>query len=352
MKKIYHIYKTFYPNTYGGVETYIDSIISSKSKYNHILLSIGDLKYTKKNIIIFNKSFSYSSDFISLTLFKFILKNINKKKDLLHLHSPWPSMELFLLFFGYKNLIVTYHSDIIRQKVTNFFYKPLNKIFLEHCAKKIIVTSKKYLRTSRLLNKISKSKLKIIPIGISSNPMPSNLKVDNRKKQIIFIGSNRSYKGISLLIKIIKKIDQKFVCIGSNLDTLKKYNNVTVYHKISEVSKNKLLSDSGFLLMTSTSRNEAYGIVLVEALRSGLPLISPNIDSGVSWINKNNSTGYIFKTNDLNDVMRKIIKINNLNKKEYLNLKINARKRFEENFTLNTMIKDLNKLYEEVFHKN
>ena len=36
--------------------------------------------------------------------------------------------------------------------------------------------------------------------------------------------------------------------------------------------------------MTSISRNEAFGIVLIEALRSGLPLISPNIKSGVSWV--------------------------------------------------------------------
>ena len=51
MKKIIHIYKTYKPFTQGGVETYIDSIISYKdSKFEHNLFSIGDVNHTSQNL--------------------------------------------------------------------------------------------------------------------------------------------------------------------------------------------------------------------------------------------------------------------------------------------------------------
>lgn len=350
MKKIYHLYKTFQPFTYGGVEGYIESIISSKSSFNHYLLSIGDDKYNNKQKKIFKKNLSYSSDVISLKLFKYLLKNINKDKDLIHLHSPWPSMEIFLLICGFKNLIITYHSDIVRQKYINFFYKPINIFFLNNNVKKIVVTSKKYFETSDLLRKISNKKVKVIPIGISNAPYSPNINKDTRDNHIIFIGSNRSYKGIKLLDKVISSSNQKFVCIGSNLSSLRHNKNLKIYENIDESLKIKLLSEASFMLMTSISRNEAFGIVLLEALRSGLPIISPNLNSGVSWVNKNKITGYIYKTKSYDDIINKIFKINNLTSKKYIELKSNARKRYESNFTLEIMNKELNIVYNEYFN--
>ena len=87
--------------------------------------------------------------------------------------------------------------------------------------------------------------------------------------------------------------------IGSGLSKFNKYSNVKLYENISEEIKAKLISDASVLLMTSTSRNEAFGIVLIEALRSGIPIISPNLDSGVSWVNQNILTGFIYETGNL-----------------------------------------------------
>ncbi len=350
MNKIYHLYKTFYPFTHGGVESYIDSIINNKNKFDHYLISIGDKKFNNKKKIIFKKTLSYASDIISIDLLIFIYKNINKKSDLIHLHSPWPSMEMFLLIFGYKNIVVTYHSDIIRQKFINFFYRPFNIIFLKNNVQKIIATSKKYAETSKVLNKIEKNKISIIPIGISYILKPSEIKLDNRKNYILFIGSNRSYKGIPLLEIIIRSSNNKFVLIGSDLSKLKKYKNTKVYERISEKRKIELLSNASFLLMTSSSRNEAFGIVLVEALRSGLPIISPNLNTGVSWINENKKTGYIYQTNEASDLTKKIEKMNKLPIRDYLKLKSNSRMRFEKFFTLDIMSKKLDMVYSKSFN--
>ena len=350
MKKVIHIYKTYKPFTQGGVETYIDSIISYKdSKFEHNLLSIGNVNHTSQNIKIFKKSFSFNSDIISFPLFFYIYKNVNKKNVILHLHTPWPSMELFLNTLGFNDIVITYHSDIVRQKFINFFYKKINiKLLNGNKIKKIIVTSKIYNDTSEILEYIPKSKIEIIPIGIKDLITPIKTSPEKKKKSILFIGSNRSYKGVELLERLIKEKNHNIIIIGSNLKKFNKFQNVKLYEDICDKDKEKIISDSYLLLMTSISRNEAFGIVLVEALRSGIPIISPNINSGVSWINKHNETGYQYETKNFDDMCDKINKLINIDEYSYKNMSDNAQKRYERYFKLSEMINRVEKIYSSI----
>ena len=348
MKKVFHLYKTFSPYTHGGVEKYIESIINSQSKFNHQILSIGNNKLSNSKKIIFKKTFNYSSDIFSLSLCKFILKEIDRENDIIHLHTPWPTMEFFLCFFNFKKIIVTYHSDIIRQKFINFFYKYITIFFLKNKADKVIVTSEKYYHSSEILKRVPKRNICIIPIGIEDLESSVNLEKDLRENYILFIGSNRTYKGISLLEELVKKEPKNFILIGSGLSHFNKYSNVKLYENISEEKKANLISKASFLLMTSTSRNEAFGIVLVESLRSGIPIISPNLNSGVSWVNQDHLTGFSYETGNLEDLKIKLKKIMDLKFSKYKDLRYQARIRYEQIFELNLMIKNLDQIYHEI----
>lgn len=348
MKRVFHLYKTFSPYTHGGVETYIESIISSQSKFDHQILSIGNNRFSNSKKIIFKKTFNYSSDIFSLSLCNFILKKIDRENDIIHLHTPWPTMEFFLCFFNFKKIIVTYHSDIIRQKFINFFFKYITIFFLKNKANKVIVTSEIYYKSSKILKKVPKKNISIIPIGIKDLDSSVNLNKDLRENYILFIGSNRSYKGISLLEELVKKESENFILIGSGLSKFNKYSNIKLYENINEEKKTDLISEASVLLMTSTLRNEAFGIVLLEALRSGIPIISPNLNSGVSWVNQNNLTGFIYKTGNLEDLILKLKRISDLKLTDYLDLRYQARARYEQLFELNHMIKNLDQIYMDI----
>ena len=348
MKKVFHLYKTFFPYTHGGVETYIETIINSQSKFDHQILSIGNNKLSNSQRVIFKKTFNYSSDIFSLSLCKFILNEIDRENDIIHLHTPWPTMEFFLSFLNFKKIIVTYHSDIIRQKFINFFYKYITIFFLKNKANKVIATSEMYYNSSEILKRVPKTNVSVIPIGIEDLDNSVNLEKDLRKNYILFIGSNRSYKGIPLLEELVRKEPKKFILIGSGLSKFNKYSNVKLYENISEEKKADLISKASILLMTSTSRNEAFGIVLVESLRSGIPIISPNLDSGVSWVNQDKLTGFIYKTGNLEDLKIKLKKIMELKFSKYKDLRYQARIRYEQFFKLNSMIKNLDQIYNEI----
>ena len=348
MKKVFHLYKTFSPYTHGGIETYVDSIIQSESKFEHYFLSIGNSSLSNSQKIIFKKTFQYSSDIFSLGLCKFILKKIDKENDVIHIHTPWPSMEFFLCFLNFKKIIVTYHSDIIRQKFINFFFKYITIYFLKRKVSKIIATSEIYCKSSKILRKISKKNICIIPIGVKDLAYLNNLKKDLRKNYILFIGSNRSYKGIPLLEQLLKKESLKFVLIGSGLSHLNKYPNTEIYENISEAKKADIISNASALLMTSTSRNEAFGIVLVESLRSGIPILSPDLNSGVSFVNQDNLTGFVYKTGDITDLRINLKKFKDIDYSKYLDLRFQARFRYEQIFNLNHMIKRLDEIYYKI----
>ena len=120
------------------------------------------------------------------------------------------------------------------------------------------------------------------------------------------------------------------------------------YEDINDIDKERLISNAYLLLMTSISRNEAFGVVLIEALRSGLPLISPNIKSGVSWINQHNETGYQYNTGKFDDMLDKINKLMRIDKKNYDKMCKNAHARYEKYFKLNIMIKKIEDVYSSV----
>src|SRR5699024_8912462 len=109
---------------------------------------------------------------ISFSIFK-NLKSIYKQYDIVHIHLPNPVAAVAFQFLDYKGKIVLHwHMDIFKQKLIKFFYKPFQKHLLNK-ADAIIVTSPKYLETSKDL-KNHQEKCHVIPIGINNTYLTEN----------------------------------------------------------------------------------------------------------------------------------------------------------------------------------
>ena len=97
-----------------------------------------------------------------------------KKADVIHYHFPWPFMDIVhFATMVKKPTLVTYHSDIIRQKFLGMVYSPLKSKFLNEVSR-IVATSPNYLATSDVLARY-KHKVSVIPIGLdkATYPVPS-----------------------------------------------------------------------------------------------------------------------------------------------------------------------------------
>ena len=353
-KKILHVYKCFYPSSIGGIEKFIfDISFNLNKKFSFGVFCLGDktkyFKYKNIRIFQFKKNFEISSCPFSIdALLNF--KKIASNFDLIHYHYPYPFMDILSLTSKSKS-IVTYHSDIIKQKILIKIYNFLQKYFLSK-QKSIITTSKNYFISSKTLKQFAK-KIKIIPFGIN---VQKNIKIKKSKiaKFIFFVGAIRYYKGLDTLLFAAKNINCNILIAGTGKELAKlkslkkklKLDNVFFLGKVSENKKNFLLKNCELFVFPSNSRAEAFGYSLLEALSFGRPLISCDIKTGTSFINQNNKTGFVVPPNNPINLSKKInFLLDNKNKKILKKFSKNSLLRFKDHFTINKMIKKYCKLY-------
>lgn len=270
-------------------------------------------------------------------------------------HFPWPFMDLLSLFVPKNKTIVTYHADITKRNILYYLYIPIMFLFLMR-AKKIIVTSKDYLQSSKIL-KFFKEKVEIIPIGIKQKKnlkkISKKIKKYKNKKYFIFIGNLREYKGIEVLIRAFSKMNFYLLILGDGKKTelvkqhIRNNDNILLLKNINDEDKFFLIRHSQALILPSTDRREAYGIALVEGLSEGKPLISTKINSGSSYINKNNVTGFEIKPHSEVELIKVVKKISSSNKLKKRFEKA-AKKRFDKFFTQEIMVRKYFRLFARI----
>ena len=151
LMKILHVYKTYLPDDFTGVPRVIHTLAENTGKYgveNEVFtlskspsatpLKIGShlVRQFKCEINISSSSLSVSSILHS--------KRIFDGADIIHYHFPWPMGDLLYLLRGRsKPSLVTYHSDIVRQKNLLRFYRPVMTRFLDG-VDEIVATSPNY----------------------------------------------------------------------------------------------------------------------------------------------------------------------------------------------------------------
>lgn len=367
--KVLHVFKTFYPESYGGIEYVIRTLCEQNDTCNQFRVIVltsekNDyrLHYDSYDVFFYKTNFVYAQIGFSWSFFRDFGKHV-RWADVIHFHYPWPVADLCNLLYptSKKIKVLTYHSDIVVRKLLHFFYKPLERKFLKSMDV-IVATSANYAHHSHNLKKVPSEKLKIIPIGINHHKDEDYQIIENdeylpfiNKKYFLFVGVLRYYKGIDVLLKALKDTDLHVVIAGGGVESAnykslaKKLNlkNVWFLGEISESEKSLLFKNAYAFVFPSNQRSEAFGIGLVEASSYALPLITCEIGTGTSFINLHEQTGYVVEPNDenaLRDAMIKIWEDPELAKK----FGHTAKQRFLEYFNSEKMIKEYSQIYEEL----
>ena len=362
--KILHLGK-YYDPVPGGIEQVVKEIVEPCNDDGiscDVLCSNTDSIYEEtrfKNYTVFRTATlaTFSSTSISIDyITKF--RKIVKEYDIIHLHHPNPMAFLALYFVRPSaKIIVHWHSDIIRQKKLLKLFEPLQKWVLNR-ADVIIATSQNYVDYSNALQQF-KEKVKIVPIGIQKHKpikqkMRNDLYVD--KKIIFALGRLVEYKGFEVLVESARYLDDSFMVLiagtGPKGDVLKELitlykleNKVKLLGRIDEEDKLMYYENCFAFCLPSITKAEAFGVVLLEAMAFGKPLVSSNIkESGMSWVNQHNKTGLLVDPGDVQQLASAFKKLAN-DKELYEEMSHNAFVRYEELFTREKMIDSLRSIY-------
>lgn len=280
--------------------------------------------------------------------------------DIVHIHLPNPTAVLAYLVSNHSGrLVFTYHSDIIRQKVLSALIQPMLDIAFRR-ARAIIATSPNYIEHSPVLRRF-RDRCRVVPLGID---LPSFhhadcAAVDRIRRQygpnlLLSVGRHVYYKGFEYLVRAMQHAPGKLLLIGNGplrpqLESLIAALNLT--------DRVVLLGEVGDLLpyyhacdvfiLPSIARSEAFGIVQMEAMACGKPVINTDLPSGVPFVSPAGVTGLCVPPADaarLAEAIRTLIGDPGLRSR----LGAQARLRVENEFTLDVMVSRTLDLYRSI----
>lgn len=363
--KILHLGKLCPPNE-GGMELFSYDLLEylNKKGIEADLLCFDELKKQgifrnfkyfacKMNIKLNSAPLSY--DFVKT--FKKIVNNY----DIIHIHSPNPLAEILSLFTN-KKIVIHWHSDIVKQKISYMLYKPVQQKILQK-AVKIIATSPQYLNSSE---QIANYKDKSVVIPLSLNPQrlerenqneyeKINHKIKN-KKVVLSVGRLVEYKGFEYLIEASKYLNDDTVvfitgggplykALSQKIHDLNLQDKVFLLGRVDSISV--FMKNCDLFCLPSVTRNEAFGLVLLEALYFGKPLVTTNVKgSGMNFVNKHSETGFVVPPKNpkaLSEAINKILYDNVL----YQKFSENALNRFRD-FEIDSIGEKLINLYQNL----
>lgn len=331
-----------YPPYNGGMGNSSKTISNILSEQGHKIDTYTP-KYKKikinfeKNIFRLKPLLKYGNGaFLPQLFFKL------NKYDIVYLHYPFfgvaEIMWLYKIFHKKQKFIIHYHMDVIS---TNLIIKTLSlpsRLILNSLlsqANSIICSSLDYIENSDIAKfyNNNKNKFSEIPFFVDTKTFkPLKIKEKNKTSKILFVGGldkAHYFKGINILLKTISKLKNikiKLQIVG-NGDLIQYYKNKTKKLKIEKKVEflnnisNKELPEiyrkADLFILPSTAKGEAFGIVLLEAMASGIPVIASNFP-GIRTVFENNKQGLLIKPNSVTDLKNKIKQIllnNNLKNK-------------------------------------
>jgi len=316
--RVLHVYRTYYPDPPGGLQEAIRQIALSSSSFGiapRVFALSPDIfppeidRPEARVIRCRSWAAPASCDLGGVASFRRFSESA-KSADLIHYHFPWPFADLLhLLVRPSVPAVMTYHSDIVRQRWLGRVYAPLMRGMLGSMSA-IIATSPPYALTSPVLSDTAnRDRVGVIPLGIEELSYPQladdevlqRIGLEDGEPFFLFIGVLRYYKGLHTLVQAAASVQARVVIVGSGpedgaLKGLVKQlglKSVIFTGQVSDSEKVALLSHCRALLLPSHLRSEAYGMVLVEASMFGKPMVSCEIGTGTSFVNLEGETGFV-----------------------------------------------------------
>jgi len=302
------IASSYFPPKMGGLERYAGEMAKGAVAAGHDVhvITSGTSRLTEEvnsegvKIHRLPVQFKISDTPVSLrwiTRVRKLIREINP--DVINVHLPVPFLaDLAALFAGNTPVIVTYHSGSMKcrgfllDRAIDFYEKLLLPLSLKKASK--IICASEFIRQNFLKKYLDKS-MTIYP-GVDTSVFQKRTAVpDNRN--VIFVGDFRTAgKGLDCLREAIRLVPGTILHVvgkGNQIDSPQ-----TVYHgELFGADLVAQIQDNQVLVLPSVNQSEGFGMVLIEAMACGVPVIGSDI-GGISWVVRDHEDGLLVPARD------------------------------------------------------
>lgn len=284
--------------------------------------------------------------------------------DLFHIQFPYPWGDWAWQRAGRPGpVVVTYHSDIVRQRFLGALYRPVMRRLMEG-ADRIIVSNPRMLEFSPFLAPYL-DKCRVVPFGIDPRryeqtparlARAAEIRAGHDRPVVLFVGRLIYYKGVDVLVRAMTGFDADVVMVGSGplesglwdlAHSLGVADRLTIVPPLDDEELTAHLLAADVFCLPSIARSEAFGIVQLEAHACAVPVVSTDLPTGVPWVNRDGETGLVVPPGDshaLAVALRRLLSDDGLRAR----LGARARERVLESFTVEAMVSRTLDVYSEV----
>jgi glycosyltransferase involved in cell wall biosynthesis len=306
--QVLHVGK-FYPPHMGGIETHLQTLCGELRKTLDVRVTVANEGRTWSREVVDGVPVTRvptAWTLASAPLCPGMIGQIRgSDADIVHIHLPNPMAVMAYLASGHRgHLVASYHSDTVRQKFLGAAFEPLLHAALRRSSA-IIASSEEYLNSSPVLRRY-RDRCHVIPYGIpveqSQHADPAAvaaIRRDYGEPLVVSVGRLVYYKGFEYLIQAMAQVRGNLLIIGegplrgklqdlaTNLGLSKKVHfagniagDLTAYYHAANV-----------FALASIARSEAFGIVQIEAMAAGIPVVNTSLESGVPFVSLHGQTG-------------------------------------------------------------
>jgi glycosyltransferase involved in cell wall biosynthesis len=367
-RSVVHVGK-FYPPHVGGIETHLEALCAELRKVLDVRVLVANDHRRDEEAIVNGVTVSRLA--IQMTLAgapicpSMAWKIRRAAADLVHVHLPNPAGVIATLASGRtRNVIATWHSDVVRQRRLARVFEPIQRRFLRRCAA-IIATSPDYVDSSPTLAKL-RDRCHVIPYGIEVADYQSADAAAVRAirerfgpRIVLAVGRLVYYKGFEYLVRAAARVDAKFLIVGDGplRQVLQQEARVLGVagrvELLGEMQPREIVPyyhAADVFALPSVARSEAFGIVQLEAMACGTPVVNTQIKSGVPFVSRDGETGITVPPGDaiaLGDAINQLLADGDLRAR----FSHAARRRVAAEFGLDVMVRRTRELYEAVIRQ-
>lgn len=336
--RVLHVGKFYPPEYQGGLESVVvginDELVRRGIDVSAVVAAVGGKTRTEKVRGVQVTRVATVATILSQPIVPgFGRAVLETQADVVHLHHPNPVGDLAVLGDP-RPLVLTQHSDIVRQRLLSPAYMPLlRRVFTQ--ARLIAVGSEQLLRSSQELRGFE-SKARVIPFGIDAARFRSTPAIEKRavslragwgeRPVVLAVGRLVGYKGFDVLIEAMRILDATLVIVGTGPEEARLKGMIDSRFPIADsrpvfagrVPDAELVAyyhAADMFCLPSVSSAEAFGMVLLEAMACGKPLVTTSLPTGVSAVNRDGVTGLVVKPGDaraLHEAIATLLKDENL----------------------------------------
>ena len=367
--RIAHVYKDYHPPVRGGIEQTVERMARAQAAAGNdvtVLVSASggrrDVEETLAGVRVLRVA-EWARAF-SAPLCPGMPGAVRRQAaDIWHLHYPNPTGELsWLLARPAGALVVTYHSDVVRQAWAMGVYGRFARQLLRRAAV-IMPTSDAYLERSPWLRR-ERARCRVVPLGVDTTAF-AHLDRDSAAARalrarwgdrvVLFVGALRAYKGLDVLLAAARDVRGRIVIVGRGREAsalraqhsrLALGDRVVFAGSVDDDALLAHLAAADVGVLPSTEPSEALGLSMIETMAGGIPVVCTALGTGTTFVNRDGETGLVVPPRDPRSLA---IALNRLLDDGALRERLGAaaRLRAQTVFSIASMMRGVSAAYEE-----